>query len=202
MARRRKRLLGERQGVPRGDRQLQAHQVEPGHQLGHAVLDLEPGVHLQEVVAVVVDEELHRAHALVPDRGGRSHRRLPHALADLQGHQDGRRLLHHFLVASLHRALSVEQVGDGATAVADHLYLHVARRRQKALQEHLVRTEGGGRLALGRRHRVRQTLARLHQAHAPAATTGGCLDEEWVSDIGRDRGEPRGRRCRWHHDAG
>ena len=48
---RRHRGLAEREGQPGGHRQLQAHEVEPGHQLGHAVLDLQPRVHLEEVEA-------------------------------------------------------------------------------------------------------------------------------------------------------
>ena len=41
-------LLGQRQRLPGGHRELQPHQVEAGDQLGHAVLHLQPGVHLQE----------------------------------------------------------------------------------------------------------------------------------------------------------
>ena len=41
--------------VPGGDAQLLGDQVEPGHQLGHRVLDLQAGVHLQEHELVAVD---------------------------------------------------------------------------------------------------------------------------------------------------
>ena len=54
-----------------GDRELQLDQVEPGGLLGDRVLDLQPGVHLQEEeLAVVVGEELHRPGAGVADRAG------------------------------------------------------------------------------------------------------------------------------------
>ncbi len=42
------------QGRAPGHQELQAHEVEPGHLLGHRVLDLEAGVHLQEVGLAVV----------------------------------------------------------------------------------------------------------------------------------------------------
>ena len=47
-------VLGERQRFPGRDRQLEPHQVQvppldPDRQLGDGVLDLEPGVHLEEV---------------------------------------------------------------------------------------------------------------------------------------------------------
>ena len=40
--------LGERQRLALGDRDLQRDQVQPQHRLGDRVLDLQPGVHLQE----------------------------------------------------------------------------------------------------------------------------------------------------------
>ena len=46
-------VLAERQGVAGGDQDLLPHQVEPGHLLGDRVLDLQPRVHLQEVVRPV-----------------------------------------------------------------------------------------------------------------------------------------------------
>ena len=73
------------QGEPSGDEELQAHQVEPGHLLGHRVLHLETGVHLQEVgvavawvaggsgVAPGVEDELDRAGVDVANGPGGSH---------------------------------------------------------------------------------------------------------------------------------
>ena len=48
-ARAARRRLRKRQRLALRDADLPAHQVEAGHQLGDRVLDLEPGVHLEEV---------------------------------------------------------------------------------------------------------------------------------------------------------
>jgi hypothetical protein len=57
-------------------------QVDAGDQLGHRVLDLKPRVHFQEVeVAVLVDDEFHRAGRLVVHGLGQRHRLLAHGLA-------------------------------------------------------------------------------------------------------------------------
>ena len=92
--------------------------------------------------------------------------------AGRRGHEDGRRLLHDLLVPALHGALPVEQVQDGAVAVPHHLDLDVTGGLEIALQEHLVRAEGGGCLALGRGHGVGQVARRTHEAHAAAAAAG------------------------------
>jgi hypothetical protein len=42
-------VLGEGRVLARGDAQLQLDEVDAGDQLGHAVLDLQAGVHLQVV---------------------------------------------------------------------------------------------------------------------------------------------------------
>jgi hypothetical protein len=60
---------GRRQRLAAGDEQLQPHEVQARHQLGDGVLDLQPGVHLEEGrLAVLPDHELHRARAGVADR--------------------------------------------------------------------------------------------------------------------------------------
>ena len=54
-----------------GHRELQLDEIEPGGLLGDRVLDLQPGVHLEEVeLAVIVGEEFHRPGAGVADRRG------------------------------------------------------------------------------------------------------------------------------------
>ena len=72
-------------GSPGGDPQLQLDQVEPGDHLGDRVLDLQPGVHLQEeelLRPVAGDDELDGARAGVaagPRDGARPRRPSPPA---------------------------------------------------------------------------------------------------------------------------
>ena len=72
-ARPRRRTPSSRRRPTLGDGELELDEVDAGDQLGHRVLDLEPGVHLEEEepVGVGVVEELDRAGAEVADRLGR-----------------------------------------------------------------------------------------------------------------------------------
>ena len=83
-------VLRQREGLAGGDAQLQLDEVEAGHALGDRVLDLQAGVHLQEVeLAAGVEHELDGAGADVLDAAGGGHCSGAHALA--QGGVDGGR---------------------------------------------------------------------------------------------------------------
>src|SRR3546814_15820675 len=73
-------FLPDRQLLAAGDQQLLAHQVDAGDPLGHRVLDLDAGVHLDEVEAAVLEQELERAGAAVADADAGIHADL----ADLE----------------------------------------------------------------------------------------------------------------------
>ena len=63
----------EPERLARRDPQLVRDEVAAGHELGHRVLDLEAGVHLEEGrLAAIRDEELARAGADVADRAPRA----------------------------------------------------------------------------------------------------------------------------------
>jgi hypothetical protein len=71
------------------------------------VLDLEAGVHLEEVELAVLVEELDGAGVVVAARLGDLDRGLAHGLADLVGEVRGRGLLDQLLVAALGRAVAL-----------------------------------------------------------------------------------------------
>ncbi len=50
-------LLAQRQRLAGCDQHLLANEVEPGDHLGHRVLDLDTGVHLEEVVVTIPREQ-------------------------------------------------------------------------------------------------------------------------------------------------
>ena len=93
------------------DAQLLPDQVHPVHQLGDRVLDLDAGVHLEEVERPVRrQQELAGARAAIAHRLRGGHGRRAHPLAELRVHRDRRRLLDELLVPALDRALALAQV--------------------------------------------------------------------------------------------
>ncbi len=117
-------------------------EVEAGHFLGNGMLDLQPGIHLEEIeVTGLVDEELQGPRILIPDGpsprhsgrgergagGGREHRR--------------RRFLHELLMAALDRALPLVKVYECSMAVPEHLNFDVTRPLEISLDIERVRAE-------------------------------------------------------------
>ena len=106
-------LLREREGCAGGDPELLLDQVDAAaDQLGDGVLDLEPGVHLQEVEVAggAVEQELHGAGVGVADLARELDGRAGEAASEVG--VDGRAgcLLEHLLVAPLRRAVALEEV--------------------------------------------------------------------------------------------
>ena len=72
----------QRQLFAGGDAQLPGNQIQTGHRLGHRMLDLQPGVHLEKVEFLrPVEQELDGAGADVADGACRRDRGLAHLLA-------------------------------------------------------------------------------------------------------------------------
>src|ERR687889_859546 len=101
------------------------------------MLDLDAGVHLQEVELVAtfapVHQELDRADVIVGDglRGGEGG--LTHGLAHRRVYGRGRTLLYELLVTALDRTVPLPEVYRVPFPVAHDLYLHVARGGQVLL---------------------------------------------------------------------
>ena len=84
------------------DAQLLGDQIDAGHGLGHRVLDLQPGVHLQEHEgAVVSEQELGRAGADVARRPGQTKRGLAERRSKARRDAWCRRLLDDLLMPTL-----------------------------------------------------------------------------------------------------
>ena len=142
-------LLGDRELLAGGDPQLLADDVEAGDHLGHAVLDLDAGVHLEEEVLLAHLQALDRAGRAVADGrrgvGGDLADPLAHLLVDL----GPGRLLDQLLVAALDRAVALAEVDHVALGVGQHLDLDVARVLEVALEvdgrvaEELLALAGG-----------------------------------------------------------
>ena len=135
-----------------GDAEHLQHEVDAADLLGHRVLDLQPGVHLEEGDgAVLADEELAGTRADIAglDQDGLA------GLVELGalgvGEERRGRLLDELLVAALQRAVTGGDHDDVAVAVGEALGLDVSGTVEVALDEALAAAEGrhgftGGRL--------------------------------------------------------
>ena len=177
-------FLAQRQGLAGGDADHLLDQIDAGHQLGHRMLHLQAGVHLQEVeIALLVDDELHRAGRVITDGARQRHRLLAHGAAHLGRQEQARRLLDHLLVAALDGALALAQVHDVALPVAEHLDFDVPRAGDVFLDEHPVVAEAGTRLGGRGAKALGHFLAPVHHPHALAAAAGGGLDHDREADV-------------------
>ena len=168
------------QRLARGDPQLVGHQVAPRDRLGDRVLDLQPGIHLEEVeVARVVEQEFDRAGALVAD--GRAPRSAqPSPIRSRSAGIDGRRrrLLDDLLVPSLGGAVALAQVNAVPVPVEQDLDLYVARTVEQPFQDQALVAEGAGRLATGGRQGIGQVGRVADDVHPLPAPAGRWLDQQ------------------------
>ena len=124
--------VGRRQRLvlqPAAQRQpeLEGDQIEARHRLGHRVLDLQARVHLQEMEALALDQELHRADAAIVDMGADAPRGLEQPVAQLGGKAACGGKLDQLLALALEAALPVAEDRHGARSVARDLDLDMAR---------------------------------------------------------------------------
>ena len=186
-------VLREAELLARRDAELLLHEIEPGHQLGHRVLDLQARVHLEEVeVALAVHQELDRARVDVADRGGHPAGRLAHAAPHLRRDERRRALLDQLLVAALDRALALAEVHDVAVRVGQHLDLDVARLLDVALDVDGGVAERGARLRARGAQRARQLAGRRARGACPCRRRPSRPSAS--PDSPRSLGHPRGLR--------
>ena len=150
----------QREFAAGGDADLLDHEVDVGDRLGHRMLDLDAGVHLDEIELAVLVEEFDRADAEIFELA----HRLRHGLADAVAGGDVERgrgaFLPDLLVAALQRAVALAEMDGAALAVAEHLDLDVARPLEIFLEIDRVVAEGGLRLGARGRERVRAARPR------------------------------------------
>ncbi len=187
-------VLGELEALARSDLHLGAHDVDTGDDLGDRVLDLDPRVHLHEVVGAVGREQtLDRPGGAVPGGARGIDRDLPDPRSQLAADRRRRRLLDELLVAALDRAVALAEVDDVPVCVGEHLHLDVARILQIPLDVDGCVGEVRLPLALGRLERLDGLAGRPHDLHALAAAAGRRLDDQRIADLLADRDDVVGR---------
>ena len=180
--------------LPLRDPQLPLHEVDVPHGFRDWVLHLDASVQLEEEELASLEHELHRACADVADRAREAHRGFRHLCTQLGVECGRRRLLEHFLVAALHRALTLAECEHRAVRVGKQLDLDVPRPLQVPLEVDAVVAEPGLRLAPGGGECVVELVARADDAHAAAAAPGGRLDDQGrLGGLGHGRHAGLGR---------
>ncbi len=185
-------LEGER--LAGRDEQLLLHEIDAGDELRDWMLDLDAGVQLEEgEAAVLAEDELGRARALVAQRAGERDGGFAHLAAQLGVDGGGGALLEHLLVAALDGAVALAEGDRVAVRVGEELDLDVARTLDVALEEHLVVAEAGERLALRGLDGFVELLRRADDPHAAPAPAGRGLDDQREPDLlgraGLDHGD-------------
>ena len=196
--------VGER--AARRDVQLQLDDVDAGGHLGHGVLDLQPGVDLQERQQPFLGlvEELDGAGVDVARSADEIGRRGAQQLLLIGVQRGGGGLLDDLLVAPLHRAVADAEGPHVAGGVPHDLHLDMTPAADRPLQEHGGVTRGLLRLRSRPLEGLVELVGRLHPADpAPAAARGG-LDHQRVADpfrvlagllhVGHRATAPRGQR--------
>src|SRR6266498_2229224 len=125
----------EIQALAARDPDLPAHQIDAGHHFGDWMLDLQSGVHLQEIKpAVLVEKELDCAGIGIADRAGDRGGRRGHLAAQRRRHRRRRRFFDDLLMTSLDRTLPLDERKHGTVLVAEHLDPDVTWPRQAPLE--------------------------------------------------------------------
>ena len=177
------RLLQAGQPLACCHAQLPLDQVQTGDHFGDRMLDLQPGVHLHEVEgAAGIHDEFDRAGADIADRAGRRDRRLAHGAA-LRLAQPGRGgFFDDLLMASLHRAVALEEIDGVAVRVGKDLDLDMARAGGVLLDQHRIVAETRCGFASARGEHGREFAGFSHDAHTLAATARTGLDQHRKAD--------------------
>ena len=175
--------LGEGQLVAGGNAQHLFEDVDASDHLGYRVLYLHTSVHLDEVEATVLVQELESTRAAVVD---------VNAGLDATGQNFGAcgfvdarcwRFFQYFLVTTLQRAVAVAQMDRIALAVGKNLNFHVTRVGQVFFQvDHRVAEPGAGFFA-GLLGCFDQVFFTVDHAHAATTAAASGLDDHRVADF-------------------
>lgn len=164
-------------------RNLLEHEIHVGNCLGDGMLDLDTGVHFDEIELAVLIQELDGADAEI------LHvlHRLGAGRADLgargSGKDRGGAFLPDLLVTPLQRAVSLAEMDRAAAAVAENLDLDVARLLQIFLQIDRSVAESGFRFVGGRRECEREVVGAARDLHAASAAASCRLHQHREADL-------------------
>ena len=141
-------VLQAGQPLAAGHPQLPLDQIQASNHFGDRMLDLQAGVHLHEVEgAAGIHDEFDRAGSDIADCVRCSHRGLAHGAALGLAQPGGRGFFDHFLMASLHRAVALEEIDGVAVRVGKDLDFNMAGAGGVFLDQYRIVAETGGGFA-------------------------------------------------------
>src|SRR6185369_5354707 len=161
---------------------LRLDNVHAADHLGDGMLDLDAGVHLDEIELAVLVQELESARAAVTDLLAGRHAALADLFDQLARNPRRRRLLDDLLVPALHRTVALAQVNAVLVLVGQDLDFDMARVLQELLKIDRGIAERGTSFRLGRLHRIDQRRLGVDHPHAAPAAAAGRLDDHRIAD--------------------
>ncbi len=161
-------------------------EVDAGDHFRHGMLDLNPGVDLDEVeVARLIDDELDRRGIGILRGPNEFPRRVAHRCTRFGRNARARAFLDQLLMAPLHAAIAFPKVHDIAMMIGQHLHFDVPRVLDVLFEIDVAVAEGG--LGLGPRLlqcRLERQIVRC-DSHAATAAAGNRLDQHRKADVVR-----------------
>ena len=162
--------LGMAHGTALRNEYLRTDKVDVRYHLGDGMLDLDTGVHLDEVViSVTVNEELHCAGVYIADLLGDLDRIGVELASDLRRNAPCGGKLNDLLIAALEGAVTLAEVTHVAVLVGEDLHLDVLRLDKVLFDENIVVAESLLRFAADKLEGRDNVLLLCAEAHTSAA---------------------------------
>ena len=180
---------------PESHGDLLFHQVDAVTAFGNAVLDLEAGVHFDQIRRPVRrDQKFHRGQRMVTHGAHQAAGVILEALAQFAGHaRPGRRRdFDQFLMVALHGAVAFIESEDVAVHVGDDLDFNVAHAAQKFFHKKARIAEGGLSHGRGLEKGVFQFGFIMNGENAPATAAAFGLEHDgqaYFADQAAGRGD-------------
>ena len=153
------------------DQDLGADDVDARDFLCHRMLHLHTRIDFDEVesAAFHIHQEFDSTGAFIVHMGADFLAEVAQFFALRRRQIGGRRTLHHFLVAPLHRAIALPQVVHLAVLVAEDLHLHMAGAQDHLFEITFAIAKGGFGFAPAFPNFLFQFIGPLDGAHAASA---------------------------------
>src|SRR5262249_51801584 len=147
---------------------------------GDGVLDLNARIHFDEVIlaGIDVEEKLHGTRIIQPGGAADLESGVPHALANAIVQIRRRRELDDLLMASLQRAVALEEMDEIAVPIAEQLHFDMASPGDEFFEKDIAQAERGSGFALGLFNGFIELIGFEGNAHAAPAAPHRRLDDD------------------------